>query len=154
MSVWNRVAGQAHSHIIGFIQSQELRRLRCGQATVDKRAPIHYIIPINDMVQDPSKMFEKIPKNSTVRPFNLIYCGWKFKKISGMSILQLAHKQGSPSFHFYAPDSNRRYPCTQTASAVPKYFPRLPQFCTGYRIWHASRVSKRKTSEKRWVTHS
>ena len=39
----------------------------------------------------------------------------------------------------------RRYPCTQTASAVPKYFPCLLQFCTGYRICHASRAWKRKT---------
>ena len=59
--------------------------------------------------------------------------------------LQSAHKQGNPSFHFHAPGSKRRYPCTQTASAVPKYFPcRLP-FCTGYRIWHASRAWKQKT---------
>ena len=33
------------------------------------------------------------------------------------------------------------------ASAAPKYFPCLLQFCTGYRIWHASWAWKRKTSE-------
>ena len=62
-----------------------------------------------------------------------------------MSILQSAHKQGSPSFHFHAQGSERRYPCTQTASAVPKYFPCVLQFCTGYRIWHAPRAWNRKT---------
>ena len=44
-------------------------------------------------------------------------------KIGGISILQSAHKQGNPSFGFHAPGSKRRYPCTQTASAVQKYFP-------------------------------
>ena len=70
-------------------------------------------------------------------------------KIGGTSILQSAHKQGNPSFHFHAPGSKRRYPCTQTAPAVPNYLPCLLQFCTGYRIRHASRASKRKTREKR-----
>ena len=42
----------------------------------------------------------------------------------------------------------------QTASAVPKYFPCLLKFCTGYRIWHASRAWKRKTSEKRSFLHN
>ena len=65
-------------------------------------------------------------------------------KINEIGILQLADKQGNPSFYFHAPGSKRRYPCTQTASAVPKYFPCLLQFCTVYRIWHASRVWKRK----------
>ena len=40
------------------------------------------------------------------------------------------------------------------ASAVPKYFPCLLQFSTGYRIWHASQAWKRKTWEKRWFSHS
>ena len=52
----------------------------------------------------------------------------------------------NPSFHFHAPGSKHGYPCIQTASAVPKYFSCLLQFCTGYRIWHASRVWKRKTA--------
>ena len=41
--------------------------------------------------------------------------------IGEISILQSAQKQGNPSFHIHAPGSKRRYPCTQTASAVPKY---------------------------------
>ena len=44
----------------------------------------------------------------------------KFNKINAISILQSADKQGNPSFLFHAPGSKRRYPCTQTASAVPK----------------------------------
>ena len=55
-------------------------------------------------------------------------------KIGVISILQSAHKQGNPSFHFHEPGSKRSYPCTQTASAAPKYFPCLLQFYTGYRI--------------------
>ena len=55
-------------------------------------------------------------------------------KIGEINILQSAHKQGNPSFHFHAPGSKRRYPCTQTASAFAKYCPCLLQFCTGYRI--------------------
>ena len=54
--------------------------------------------------------------------------------VNEIRFLQSAHKQGNPSFYFHAPGSKRRYPCTQTASAVPKYFPCLFQFCTGYRI--------------------
>ena len=34
-------------------------------------------------------------------------------KINEISILQLAHKQGNPSFHFHAPGSERRYPLKQ-----------------------------------------
>ena len=84
-----------------------------------------------------------------------MHCTWlNLNKIDGISILQSANKQGNPSFHFHAPGSKRGYPCTQTASAVPKYFPRLLQFCTGYRIWHASLAWKRKTGEKRWFSHS
>ena len=90
---------------------------------------------------DPSeKCFENSPKNSTIRPFNLIYCGRIQTK--SISVLQSAHKQANPSFLFL----KRSYPCTQTASAVPKHFPCLLQFCTGYRLWHASGVWKRKTS--------
>ena len=89
-------------------------------------------------------MFKKIPqkfRDKTVQS-NILWLN--LNKINKF-FLQLAHKQGNPSFHFHAPGSKRRYPCTQTASAVPKYFPCLLQFCTGYRIWHASRVWKRKT---------
>ena len=41
-------------------------------------------------------------------------------KINEISFLHSAHKHGNPSFHFHAPGSKCRYPCTQTASAVPK----------------------------------
>ena len=47
-------------------------------------------------------------------------------KINEIGILQLAHKQGKPSFHFHAPSSKSRYTCTQTASAVPKCLFPLP----------------------------
>ena len=84
---------------------------------------------------DPSKnVLKNLPKkfhNKAVQS-NILWLN--LNKISSISILQSAHKQGNPSFHFHAPVSKRRYPCTQTASAVPKYFPCLLQFCTGYRI--------------------
>ena len=85
---------------------------------------------------DPSKnVFKKIPPpkfhdktvQSNVLWLNLI-------KINENFFLQSTHKQGNPSFHFHAPGSKRRYPCTQTASAAPKYFPCLLHFCSGYRI--------------------
>ena len=76
---------------------------------------------------DPSKKFLDKTVQSSILWLNVI-------KIGGISILQAAYKQGNPSFHFHAPGSKRRYPCTQTASAVPKYVPCLLQFCTGYRI--------------------
>ena len=73
-------------------------------------------------------------------------------KINEISILQSA--QSNPSFQFHAPGSKRRNPSTQTASAAPKYFPRLLHFCAGYRIWQASRAWQQKTSEKRRFSHS
>ena len=105
--------------------------------------------------QNPLKKFQKNPPtkiHDEAVQSNILWLN--LNKIGEISILQSAHKQGNPSFHFHAPGSKRRYPCTQTASAVPKYFPCLLQIRTGYRIWHASRVWKRKTSEKRWSTHS
>ena len=98
-------------------------------------------------------VFKKIPKkfhHKTVQS-NILWL--KLNKINKF-FLQSAHKQGNPSFHFHAPGSKRRYPCTQTASAVPKYVPSLLQFCTGYRIWHASWARKRKTSEKCSFSHN
>ena len=95
-------------------------------------------------------MFQKIPQmfhDKAVQSNNILWLD--LSKINEISILQSTDKQGNPSFHFHAPGSKRRYPCTQTVSAVPKYFPRLLQFCTGYQIRHASRARNRKTSEKR-----
>ena len=71
-------------------------------------------------------------------------------KIKATSFLQSANKQGNLSFHFHEPGLKR----TQTASAVPKYFPCLLQFCTGYRILYASRAWKQKTSEKHSFSHN
>ena len=118
----------------------------CGRTTVNKKALIHNIIPINDMVHRPLlKCFKKSPKNFHDKAVQSNILWLNLNKIGAISILQSAHKQGNPSFQFRAPGSKRRYPCTQTASAVKKYFPCLLQFCTGYRIWHTSRVWERKT---------
>ena len=84
---------------------------------------------------DPSKnVFKKISPKFHCKDVQSNILLLNLNKNGGISILQSAHKQGNPSFHFYAPGSKRRYPCTQTASAVPKYFPCLLQYGTGYRI--------------------
>ena len=96
---------------------------------------------------DPSKNVLKNPPPPKVHDkavqSNILWLN--LNNIGEIIILQSEHNQGNPSFHFHASGSKRRYPCTQTASAVPEYFPCLLQFCTGYRIWHAARVWKRKT---------
>ncbi len=79
-------------------------------------------------------MFQKIPQkfhDKTVQS-NMLWLN--LNKIDEIFFLQPAHKQGNPSFHFHAPGSKRRYPCTQTALAIPKYFACRLQFCPGYRI--------------------
>ena len=95
----------------------------CGQSTVNKRAPIHCIIPVNDMVDRPlQKIFSTLPTypapNLQVR--SVKYTVAFLNKIDEVSILQPADRLGNPSFHTHAPDSKRRYPCTETASAVQK----------------------------------
>ena len=83
---------------------------------------------------DPSKNVLKSPPKFHDKAVNSYILWLNFKKIGGISNLQSAHKQGNPKFYFHAPGSKRRYPCTQTALAVPKYFPSLLQFCTCYHI--------------------
>ena len=80
------------------------------------------------------------------RSFNILWL--KLNKIGGISILQSAHKQGNPSFHSHAPGSKRRYPCTQTASAVPEYFPCLLQFFF-YLLSHLTSISSLKAKNER-----
>ena len=83
---------------------------------------------------DPSKVFQIFPKTFHDKAVQSNILWLNLNKIGGISVLPSAHKQGNPSFHFHAPNSKCRYPSTQSASAVPKYFPCLLQFCTGYRI--------------------
>ena len=69
---------------------------------------------------DPSKnVLKKSPKfpDKAVQS-NILWLN--LNKISEISILQLAHKQGNPSFHFHALGSKCKYQCTQRALAVPK----------------------------------
>ena len=73
-------------------------------------------------------MFSKNPPRFHDKAVQSNILWLNLNKINEISFLQSAHKQGNPSFHFHAPGSKRRYPCAQTASAVPKYFPRLPSF--------------------------
>ena len=84
--------------------------------------------------QTPLKMFLKIPSKFHDKAVQSNILWLILNKINEISILQSEGKQGNPSFHFHAPGSKRRYPRTQTAPAVQKYFPCLLQFCTGYRI--------------------
>ena len=83
---------------------------------------------------DHSKMFKKFPPKLHCKAVQSNILWLNLNKNGGISILQIAHKQGNPSFHFHTPGSKLGYPCTQTASAVRKYFPCLLQFCTGYHI--------------------
>ena len=67
-------------------------------------------------------------------------------KINEVSILQSAHKQGNLSFHYHAPVSKRRYPCTQTASAVQKY---ISPVCSSFVLVIESDMHLESESEKR-----
>ena len=94
-----------------------------GQTTVTKWAPIRYIIPINDAVHRPLKNVLEYPQKFHDKAVQSNTPWLNLNKINGISILQYVDKQGNPLFHFHAPGSKRRYPCTQTAAAVPKYVP-------------------------------
>ena len=83
---------------------------------------------------DPSKNVSKNPPTFLDKAVQSDILWLNVINIGGINILQSAHKRDNPSFHFHAPGLKRGYPCTQTASAVPKYFPCLLQFCTGYPI--------------------
>ena len=83
---------------------------------------------------DPSQNFFLSPQNFHDKAVQSKILWLNLNEIDEINILQSADKQGNPSFHFYAPGSKHRRPCTRTASAVPKYFPRLLQFCTSDRI--------------------
>ena len=71
----------------------------------------------------PLKMFLKSlppPPNFMTKAVQYNILWLNLNKIVEISVLQLADKQGNPSFHIHAPGSKCRYPCTQTASAIPK----------------------------------
>ena len=134
-----------------------VRLLQCGLTTVNKS----FFLKIAESLynpnkwhgpQTPLKIFLKIPPKFHDKAVQSNILWLNVNKLGGKSIL--LSEQDNPAFHFHAPGSKRRYPCTQTASAVPKYFPCLLQFCTGYHIRHASRAWKRKTSEKRSFSHN
>ena len=96
---------------------------------------------------DPSKNVSKIQKIFHDKAVQSIILWLNLNKIGGISILQSTHKQGNPSFHFHTPGSKRRYQCTQTASAVPKYFPCLLQFL--YWLSHPTCISSLKPKNER-----
>ena len=68
---------------------------------------------------DPSKNVSKNPpktfRDKTVQS-NMLWLN--LNKIDEIFFLQSVHKQGIPSFHFHAPGSKRRYPCTQTGQTT------------------------------------
>ena len=61
----------------------------------------------------PLKMFKKIPQKFHDKAVQSNILWQNINKINEISILQLADKQGNPSFQFHAPGSERRYPCTE-----------------------------------------
>ena len=93
----------------------------------------------------PLKMFQKIPPKVRDKAVQSNVLWLNLNIINGISILQSVHKQGNPSFHFHAPGSKRRYLCTQTASAVPEFFP----VCSSFVLVIASDMHLEPESEKR-----
>ena len=115
-----------------------------GQTAVNKEDSLYNLYKWYGL-QTPQKIFLKIPQkfhDKTVQ-FNILWLN--VIKIDGIGILQSAHKQGHPSFHFHKPGSKRRYPCTQTALAVPKCFP----VCSSFVLVIASDMHLEPESEKR-----
>ena len=91
-------------------------------------------------------MFQKIPKTFHDKAVQSYLLWLNLNKIGGISFLQSAHKQGNPSFSFHAPGSKRRYPCTQTASAVPQY---IPPVCSSFVLVIAYDTRLESEREKR-----
>ena len=76
-SVRCKIATRSLTPSVGGSKTLSVKSERTGQTTVNKKTPIHYKISTNDMVYRPLwKCLKKSPKNSTIRPSNLIYCGW------------------------------------------------------------------------------
>ena len=90
-------------------------------------------------------MFQKMPQKlyDKAVQFNILWLN--LDKIGAISILQSAHEQGNPSFHFHAPGSKRRYPCTQTASGSQNIFP----LCSSFVLVITSDMHLEPESEKR-----
>ena len=70
--------------------------------------------------QTPLKMFLKIPEKFYDKAFQFYILWLNLNKIDEVSIIHSADKQGNFLFHIHALGLKRRYPCIQTASAVPK----------------------------------
>ena len=117
-----------------WLLSQKWKTKKNWENHAQASKQMSYIIPI--WSTDPSKtfFFWLIPKN------------FHDKVVQSNILLLNSNKIDEMG-------SKHKYRCTQTASAVPKYFPCLLQFCTGYPIWHASWAWKRKTNEKCWFSH-
>ena len=79
-------------------------------------------------------MFKKISQKCHDKAVQSNILWVNLNKMNEISILQSADKKVTPHFT-----------CTETASAAPKYFPRLLQFWTGYRT---SRAWKRKKQQQ------
>ena len=94
---------------------------------------------------DPSKNVSKIPAKSHNVQCNILWLN--LNKINEISILQSAHKQGNPSFHFHAPGLKCKYPCTQTVSAVLKIFPLSAPVL--YWLSHLTCISSLKAKNER-----
>ena len=71
--------------------------------------------PSKNVLRNPQKIPDKAVESNILWP--------NLNKINEISILQSAHTQGNPSFHFHAPGSKRRYPCTPNSIGYPKIFP-------------------------------
>ena len=92
-------------------------------------------------------MFKKIPKkfhDKTVQSYML----WlNLNKIDKFFFYNQHINKVTPHSTFMRRAQKRRYPCTQTASAVPKYFPCLLQFL--YWLSHLTCISNLKAENER-----
>ena len=117
-----------------------------GQTTVRQWAPIHYNIPVNDMVdRSLLKRFFfffnlKSPQNSP-RPSNLIHTN----KTKQVCTSQSADKHSCAGLKMQTPIHSHSMGCPKNSSPLCS---NLKHFFTGYRIWHASWAWKLKTSKK------
>ena len=86
-----------------------MKRVTRGQTTVNKKAPIHCIITKMTRPQTPFIFFSKSPKRFHDKAVQSNVLWLNLDKIGAISILQSAHKQGNPSFHFHAPDTTNTF---------------------------------------------
>ena len=91
-------------------------------------------------------MLSKIPKKIHDKAVQSNILWLNLNKIGVISILQAAHKQGNPSFHFHSPGSKRRY---THALKQPRLSKNISNVCSTFVLVIASDMHLESESEKR-----